>query len=114
MLDIHIPETQIALQVPAVPPEKGSEQAEFQPIEGTDYSFRIRNVVNDLNVPVDGGSRSLSVVIVEVRHGQQTYRRWVATPADFTRDLADDGTPPGDVPRGAAAGDACDRPTGGQ
>lgn len=92
MLDIHIPETQIALHVPAVAPEGDIDQAEFQAIEGTDYSFRIRNVVNDLNVPVDGGSRSLSVVIVEVRHGERTYRRWVATPADFTRDLAADGS----------------------
>ncbi|MFQ5492364.1 MAG: hypothetical protein ACE5GE_16765, partial [Phycisphaerae bacterium] len=90
-LEVRIPGEDIVLKVPAVPPEHGGEHAEFQSIEGTDYSFRIRNVVNNLNVPAGGGNRNVSVVIVEVRNGDRSYRRWVAIPAEFTRDLADDG-----------------------
>lgn len=63
----------------------------FKPIEGTDYSYRVDSLQDNLNF----GSGVDAVAIVQIKGPQRTFRRWVFADSKFNRDLAmtgDDAT----------------------
>ncbi len=90
-LSVHVPEQGVRLELSADELVRRMESDEFQPIEGTDYAFRVRNVINHLTVPsghLEG--RTVSVVVVEIRKGDVAYTRWVCDVPEATRDLGAD------------------------
>jgi len=62
------------------------------PIEGTDYSYRIRGVQNDLVIPSRAGR--VSVALVEIHTPEGQFTRWVADRPEFTRDMKAEGDDP--------------------
>jgi hypothetical protein len=56
----------------------------FEPIEGTDYSFRIQGTSDKRLF----GDKLLSVAVVEIRTPQRMFTRWVFDDPQFNRDLA--------------------------
>jgi hypothetical protein len=61
-----------------------SKDAPFLPIEGTAYSYRVESIENDLEI-VPG--RRASIVSVEVKTPERSFRRWVSTDPSFNRDM---------------------------
>ncbi len=96
-LSIRIPDTDIAFNVPAV----ASEAEDFVPIEGSSYAYRVRNVINNLDVPSGPlQGRAISIAIVEIRNGDREFTRWVADLAKATRDVAGPGHMAADLDQG--------------
>ena len=62
----------------------------FEPIEGTEYSFRVESVSDNMNI----SGRSTSLAIVQIKTPQRTFTRWVFDDPKLNRDLPEDGTPP--------------------
>jgi hypothetical protein len=56
----------------------------FEPIEGTEYSFRVQGVHHDLVI----GDKRLSVAVVEIRTPQRMFTRWVFDDPASNRDMA--------------------------
>ncbi len=89
-LSIEVPAKDVSLEVPAIRRPEGAED-DFQPIAGTDYSYSIRNVVDNLSFSSGRfAGRQISFAIVEIRDGERQFTRWVANPADATQDLTED------------------------
>lgn len=85
-LHIRIPEAGISRQVSAIP--ASPENDDFINIEGTDYSYRVENLQNDLNL---GTGDLVSVAIVRIRTPDRAFQRWVFNHPDMSsRDLRDD------------------------
>jgi len=84
-LHLHIPETgrthDITLSAKTVVGPEGA----FTPIEGTDLSFRIRAVQNNLSLP--DGRGQFSVALVDVKTPEGEFTRWVADQPQMTRDM---------------------------
>jgi len=57
----------------------------YTPIEGTDFSYRIRGVQDRLTLP--DGQRSVSVALVDIKTPDDEFTRWVADLPDMTRDI---------------------------
>lgn len=57
---------------------------EFKAIEGTDYSYRVENLQDN----VDFGNGVNSVAIVQIKSPKRTFTRWVFNDSKFNRDMA--------------------------
>ena len=62
---------------------------EFQPIEGTEYSFRVEALQDNMNI----SGRKTSIAIVQIKSPQRTFTRWVFDDPSLNRDLGEDGQP---------------------
>lgn len=87
-LTIEIPSSNMVKKVLVTDTASGNPQAAFQRIEGTDYEYLVRHVVDNLGLE-DG--RVVSVAMVDIRTPQRTFRRMVADDPRSTRDMAGDG-----------------------
>ena len=56
---------------------------EFQQIGNSEYAYKIKSVQNNLNI----GGRVVSLAIVELRHGDKTWERWVFDNPSMNRDV---------------------------
>ena len=65
----------------------GNPELKFTPIQGTEWSYRIRGYEPSLKV---GEGTELSVAIVEFKSPKRTITRWVADHPSATRDVDDD------------------------
>ncbi len=85
-LRVVVPEADVDVVVSARP--MSTDEDTFEPIEGTDFAYRIENVQNDLNI---GSGGLVSVAIVRIRTPERTFQRWVFDHPDLpSRDLADE------------------------
>ncbi len=82
LLKITVPEAELALEVPVAPDSVGGD---FVPLEGTEFAYRIQAVHDQLALP--GRDRPVSIVAVEVKTPERTFRRWVADNPQLTKDL---------------------------
>lgn len=82
-----VPGTNIELAVPFTAPN-----AEFVSIPGTNFAYKIKNVIHDLTVP--NGPRAgqqMSVALVDIRTPNGILSRFVASEHDATRDIVAQG-----------------------
>ncbi len=90
-----VPDTDIELTVPFRAPD-----TDFIPITGTDFAYKIKNVIHDL--PVSQGPREgqqVSVAMVDIKTPTGVISRFVATDPNTTRDVVEQGklSPPSSV-----------------
>jgi len=57
----------------------------YTPIDGTEFSFRIRGTQDRLTLP--DGQRTVSVALVDIKNPEGEFTRWVADLPSMTRDL---------------------------
>ncbi len=89
VLNIAVPQTNLSISIPITPQILGGGPT---PIEGTEFSYRILNLHDHLQLP--GRDRTVSIAVVEVQTPQGSFRRWVADQAEHTRDLHGEGGDP--------------------
>lgn len=58
--------------------------AEFKSIEGTDYTYRVESVQDNLQMP---SGMVVSLATIEVRTPERSFKRWVFTDPTMTRDM---------------------------
>jgi hypothetical protein len=56
---------------------------DLQQIGDTEYFYKIDSVQNDLNI----GGMVVSLVVVEIKHGDRTWQRWVFDDSSMNRDV---------------------------
>jgi len=99
VIDLRIPDT--GERLTALIDENtiaDAEDAPFEPIRETGFAYRVRQLVDRLDVP--GVERRVSMAEVEIRTPEgDTIRRWVFADPRLTRDVtdADSGIPGGRV-----------------
>ncbi|MHC4220571.1 MAG: hypothetical protein ACYSU7_19205, partial [Planctomycetota bacterium] len=90
MLKISVPEASVAIEVPVRQTLGINPDLQFTPIEGTEYSYRVRSTEDGLNLPSAG---VVSVAFVEIESAEQRFLRWAFDVPSLTRDLADPDDP---------------------
>lgn len=70
-----------------------SNNPEFQPIEGTEYTYKIIAIQNNLNI----SGINVSLAQVELQHGDKTWVRWVFDDQSMNRDVIEGETHEGAV-----------------
>lgn len=91
-LIFHVPASGVTRDIPIDSMPRASIGQDFQPIEGTPYSFRLRSVVNNLGRrKADADGASMSVAIVEIKTPDRTITRFVADLPGASRDSAENG-----------------------
>jgi len=89
LLHIAVAQANVCLDVPITPRMLGAPPT---PIEGTEFSYRILDLHDNLMLP--GRDRPVSIAVVEVQTPQGGFRRWVADQRELTRDLGGEGSDP--------------------
>lgn len=89
ILHLAMPASNVDFDLPLTPELIG---ADFRPIEGTDFSFRVVNVQDRLSIP--GQDRAVSIVMTDVKTPDGTFQRWVADRPEVTRDRWGQGSDP--------------------
>jgi len=91
VLSIRVPDKSVTLAVPIAAPEADEKERPHQPIEGTEYAYRVQNVFNHLAIPSGRlKDRTVSVAVVDIRKGEREFTRWVADIPEATRDITAD------------------------
>jgi len=85
MLHMRIPATGKTHDIRLTDRTVAGPDGAFTPIEGTDLSFRIRALQNDLSLP--NGRGQFSVALVDVKTPEGEFTRWVADNPAMTRDV---------------------------
>jgi len=85
-LSIAIPESGVSIDVPLGETLADNPDLAFTPIEGSDWSYRLRGHERNLRL---GPDNVISVAIVELKSPQSTITRWVADRAAATRDVSE-------------------------
>jgi hypothetical protein len=89
LLHIAVPQANVSLDVPITPQLLQSPPT---PIEGTEFSYRLLDLHDNLSLP--GRDKPVSIAVVEVQTPQGSFRRWVADQPEHTRDLHGEGSDP--------------------
>lgn len=92
VLRIGVPEKNINLELPLTPQNVVGAAGSFTPIEGTDFSYRVVNVQDNLVLPQSSGTVSVALVDIKTPEGQ--FTRMVANPAEKTIDMSSDSRDP--------------------
>ncbi len=90
MLRIKVPSASVELDVPIRNTVQTDPDLPFAPIEGTDYSYRVRLFHDGLQI---SAGDVISLAVVEVRAGDRSFVRWVSDDRVRTRDLPSEGDP---------------------
>ncbi len=98
-LHIEVPASKIALDVPLTPESVVDDNGPFTPIKGTEFSYRVATVANDLSM---GDGRFVSVAMVDVKTAEGQFRRMVADTAERTKDMHGDDPNPHAEPKRTA------------
>jgi len=90
-VDVRVAEKDASLTIPVNERTVAGGSGEFTPFEDTGFSYRIRNVADNLSI--SGGT--VSVAMVDVRTPESTvFTRMVADRAEMTKDLHGDSNDP--------------------
>lgn len=82
-LTITIPGTEIVIDDPVRESVASNPQLDYAPIEETDYAYRVVALQDNLAI----GGRIFSLAMVDIRKGEETFRRWVFDDPTMVRDL---------------------------
>lgn len=85
-LSITIPDRGVSVSVPLGETLADNPDLAFTPIEGSDWTYRIRGHERNLRLAPDN---VISVAIVELKSPSRTITRWVADRAAATRDVSE-------------------------
>jgi hypothetical protein len=85
MLHIEVPETGVTLDVPITAEALVGSTGAYTEIKGTDFSYRIQNVQDNLVLP--GRGNTFSVAIVGIKAPDTEFTRWVGDRPELTRDM---------------------------
>jgi hypothetical protein len=88
-LTVNVPEADFELELPLTREVVTGDSGPFRPIEGTEYSFRVRNLADNLAL----ARGTVSVAMVDIRTPEGEFMRMVADRPEMTKDLADSGDP---------------------
>lgn len=88
LLGISVPAADVKMDVPVT---AADVRGDMQPIAGTEFSYRIKSVQDNLTIP--GRDRPISVAIVEIKTPEGTFTRWVSDQPELTRDQAANADP---------------------
>lgn len=83
-LHFTVPGTTIAIDKPIRKVSTKQGDVAFEPIEGSEYSYRVQGVQDGLHI----NNHVVSVAIIEIRTPRKTFTRWVFDDPHFNRDLA--------------------------
>ena len=97
-LGIVVPGKDVSLTIAISPETIAGHLGRFTPIEGTEFSYRIRSLQDNLMMP--GGRGSVSIAIVDIKTPEGQFTRWVADKPQKSRDLE----PGGQVAHGVESG----------
>jgi hypothetical protein len=87
MLSISVPGAGIDLEVPIEQTVQMQPDMPFTAIPDTEYAYRINSLQDIPRLdPNDPQSRSLSLAIVDIRRGDEQFRRWVFDDPSMNRD----------------------------
>lgn len=89
VLKISIPGTNVNLDVPITQEQIGGE---FTPIESSEFAYRVTGVHDNLALP--NQERPVSIVAVEFKTADGTFKRWVANVPELTKDLPGESNDP--------------------
>ncbi len=93
---VRIPGTDVKIEHDVNALASSDPSLPFTPVPGSDYSFRVKSMVNDLQIPSgEYAGRTISVAVVEVKSPARSFTRWVADLPEITRDFADQTDPSG-------------------
>ena len=84
-LQIIVPGTEIDLVVPITETAERNPALPFTAIEGTNYSYRVQNAHDGLQLE---SGEVISVAVVEIKSPDKTMTRWVSDDPAKTRDFA--------------------------
>ena len=87
-LHIISPDKSVDLAAPISTTVARDPDAAFIPIAGTDYSYRVRDVM--LNQTIN--ENVVSVAFVEMKRGEELFNRWAFDDPSFNRDFAPGGS----------------------
>lgn len=91
-LRINVPEQNIELAVPLTAETVQGAGDELTPIEGSDFSYRIVTVHDNLAIP--GKAETVSIVMVDIQTPEGRFTRMVANRPEMTRDMSADDSDP--------------------
>ncbi len=84
-LKISVPEASIEITAPVTQLVTGDPDTPFIPIEGTEFSYRVRFIQNGLTL--ESGA-VISVAAVEINGPESSFLRWVCDDPSRTRDMS--------------------------
>jgi len=88
-LEFEIPASGVTVRRTISDLAAANPNAEFEAIEGTPYSFRVRTIEDA--IPLGSGTAALA--IIELKGPKGEFRRWVFDDSRLTRDVAEDESP---------------------
>lgn len=91
ILGITVPKTGFKVDLPLIPSVIVGREGPFTPLEGTEFSYRVLNVMDNLAMP--DGRPPVSIAMVEIKTPEGTFTRMVADRPESTRDVHGDGDP---------------------
>ncbi|MHC4413928.1 MAG: hypothetical protein ACYS0G_01455 [Planctomycetota bacterium] len=89
-LKIRVPTTSLDLEVPIRAISARDPALPFEPIEGTEYSYRVQALHDGLQL---ASGEVISVAAVQIRTPDRSFVRWVSDDPSKTRDLVDSSAP---------------------
>lgn len=84
---VSIPEAGVTTSIPVTDTLATQPEMPFTPIDGTQWSVRVRGAQRNITLPKGG---SVSVAIVEFKSADRLITRWVADNPSSTRDVHND------------------------
>ncbi len=91
LINVHVPQEDLRFIIPVTAETVVGRAGAFTSIEGTHYSYRLLNVVDDLAMP---SGANISVAMVEVQTPDARFTRMVADRAEATQDIHGDDSDP--------------------
>ncbi|MFQ5589813.1 MAG: hypothetical protein ACE5HE_01495 [Phycisphaerae bacterium] len=85
VLHVAVPQADVSFDLPITQETLVGREGVFTPIDGTEFSYRILSLQDNLALP--GDRRSVSVAMVEIKTADSQFTRMVADNAAMTRDM---------------------------
>ena len=92
VLRISVPAANVQKELVISPDMPTGRDAPFTEIEQTEFAWRLIALQDNLVLP--GRNTPVSIALVEIRTPEGSFRRWVANPPEFTRDMHGEGADP--------------------
>ena len=83
-LKIEVPANNVNLDIELTETVQDNPDLDFTEILGTDYAYRVKFISDNLQIRPD---KFVSLAVVEIRRGQETFVRWVADDPSVIRDM---------------------------
>ena len=94
LLHVEVPDAEVKFDLALTPEVIVGREGAFTRIAGSDFAYRVLNIVDDLAMP--GGRQPVSIAMVEIKTPQGRFTRMVADQAESTRDMHGGASSPHD------------------